>query len=319
MRLPGTLEAFGQHRGRPLVKVLLDLTIYLKGPTLPEFEWLVSYYGNLCPSSRLKRFKIAELVQWSDVANPVLTDSARVAAAAGIERPYFEPTRMRIRDGRAFEAQYWDQRDIEDPSGTWSLNIQGVKLRASGLHSFVRFLFPLDTDLRLIATTASDVANSIDFYSGHGGLAFVYDVAWKGKAFGEIYAKAKRYWGIDIEDLNLTLPHMRTRLKSPNWLFMIGSAQADDVRGRLQAADPQTSPVRIVTRRFGDVLLLGNRPDPIDANRPPRLSEAYRAVASAISPLLVQDIGSFVSENFDEVSTNAWFARFNQDEPWRFA
>src|SRR6267378_4126794 len=88
-------------------KVMLDLTVYLKGPSEPELEYLIDYYESICPPDRFLKYTIGEIEDWPTLASPELTASGRAAAAAGIRRPYLEPVRQRIRDGRAFEIQFW--------------------------------------------------------------------------------------------------------------------------------------------------------------------------------------------------------------------
>src|SRR5690242_6732620 len=97
---------------RVALKIMLDLTIYLAGPAEREFEYLLDLYESLCPPDRVMKFKIAELPIWSSIASPMLTMGGRAAARAGIRRPYFEPSRERLRQGRAFDAQYWDGLEI---------------------------------------------------------------------------------------------------------------------------------------------------------------------------------------------------------------
>src|SRR6266487_514492 len=89
--------------GRVSSKVMQDLTVYLAGPSELEFEFLIDFYQNICPSDRLVKYKLTEFDFWTGIARPVLTASGRVAAAAGVKRPYLEPVRRRIRDGRAFD------------------------------------------------------------------------------------------------------------------------------------------------------------------------------------------------------------------------
>lgn len=67
--------------GKIASKVMLDLTVYLRGPSERELEYLIDLYNRMCPVDRLVDYKIAELEYWSPLAQPALTASGRSAAA----------------------------------------------------------------------------------------------------------------------------------------------------------------------------------------------------------------------------------------------
>ena len=69
--------------GRTVAKVMLDLTLYLQGPTLEELEFLIEWYGRTAPAGSLQKYKIAEHPFWVPLARPILTASGRAAAVSG--------------------------------------------------------------------------------------------------------------------------------------------------------------------------------------------------------------------------------------------
>src|SRR5215831_9400653 len=99
LNLPPRLATPVVISGKVASKVVLDLTVYLVGPSEQELEFLIDYYESLCPPGALVRYQISEMPWWLRVASPRLTASGRAAAAAGVKRPYLEPVRKRIREG----------------------------------------------------------------------------------------------------------------------------------------------------------------------------------------------------------------------------
>ncbi|MFE0018413.1 type VI immunity family protein [Mesorhizobium sp. NPDC059054] len=301
------------------LKVMLDLTVYLEGPTERDFEFLLDLYESVCPPTRLREFKIAELPLWSSLAQPILTMHGRAAAAAGIRRPYFEPVRERIRQGRAFEAQYWDGQEIDVLSGSWSLNCRRIHLRSEGLFTFARLLLPLDTELDVLVSTAVAIAENVPLHSGHGGLAFVYEPLLLDDAFDAIYSRARRFWGVDIEHMNGTLPLTKDGIKGVNWITLVGNAFAlkPDIRTTLASLRDVPS-VTTTRHKQAYVLIAGDCPSACDRNRPDASDVPYVAVANALAPLFLTGHPDFPGERFAASgNTMGWIRRFFDPAGWR--
>lgn len=301
------------------MKVMLDLTLYLMEPTELEFEYLINLYEALCPRDRLLKFKIAEIPIWSSIASPMLTRHARAAARAGVRRPYFEPARERIRQNRAFEAQYWDGWDIDEPDGSWSFNCQRAHLRSGELFTFARILVPLQADPDILRIAALDVAEHVPLYSGHGGLVFVYEPSLLEDAFDEIYVRARRFWGVDIECMNCTLWLTKRGIKGANWLTLVGQKWAASLEIPVALADlAKAGEVTTVHRRHATVLVAGPHPVPGDQHRPDRSLHPYEAIANALKPLFLDEHPDFPGERFvTNGNTVGWIRRFIDPAGWR--
>jgi Protein of unknown function (DUF3396) len=301
------------------LKVMLDLTVYLEGPSEREFEYLIDLYEVICPLDRLLKFKIAELPIWSSIANPMLTMHGRAAARAGIRRPYFEPSRERIRQGRAFEAQYWDGLDIDEPEGSWNYNCQRTHLRSEGLFAFARILVPLATDPDVLRDAALAIAEHVPLYSGHGGLVFVYETSLLEDAFDAIYARARRFWGVDIECMNRTLSLTKKGIKGVNWITLVGRELSS--APQTPAAPANLAEVPEVTRaqrKYATVLIAGSQPVPGDQHWPDSSLDPYYAVANALKPLFLDHHPDFPSERFvTNGNTMGWIRRFIDPVGWR--
>jgi Type VI immunity for VRR-NUC len=305
--------------GQVASKIMLDLTVYLLGPSEEELEYLVDFYERICPPDRLVRYKIAEIEHWSAISRPDLTASGRAAASAGIRRPFLEPARRRIRDGRAFEIQFWDGRSIDDPEGSWSFSCRRIHLRSSGLHAFVRILLPITAELDILRRAAAEIAGNVELYSGHGGLVFVYDPWLKEDAFDAIYAQARRFWGVDVEDLNGTVPLMKTGIKAVNWITLVGRDFASDAQIEATLNHLKTLPgLTVQPCRQAVMLIAGSQPVVGDQNRPDNSLDPYYAAARALERLLLADHPDFSGERFiSNQNTVGWIRRFIDPKGWR--
>jgi hypothetical protein len=300
-------------------RVMLDLTVYLIGPSVPELERLLDIYEAACPKGRLAKYTTGELPDWYPVSSPVLTDSGEVAAKAGIKRPYFEPSRRHINAGRGFKLGYWDGRPISDPEGSWSFSCGAVLLEDEGIRGVARVLMPLDTELGVLRKLAADFADAARFHAGHGGLVFVYHPEMKEPAFDEIYALGRRYWGIDIEDLDATMPFSGDGIKDVNWVTMVGTGWLKDgqVETGIGALRGSTA-VSVDPHAHGVVLVAGQQPVVGDQNRPDRSLDPYVAVAKALEPLFLTEHPDFDGVKFPtNDNTLGWIRRFIEPDGWR--
>jgi hypothetical protein len=319
LNLPSQLATPFVVSGRVVSKVMQDVTVYLVGPAVQELEGLIDLYERVCPPDRLVDYKIGELEYWVPLAQPELTVTGRAAAAAGIKRPYLEPIRRRIHDGRAFEVQFWDGRSIDDPDGSWSFSCRCIHLRATGLHAFVRILIPLQADHEILRAAALAIADNVELYSGHGGLVFVYDPWLKQDALDAIYAQARRFWGVDIEDLNETILVVKKGIKGVNWITLVGSRFASAPEIQMAFADLTKAPdVISEQRKHSTVLIAGSEPVVGDQHRPNHSLDPYYAVANALKPLFLTHHPDFTGERFvRNGNTLGWIRRFIEPSGWR--
>jgi hypothetical protein len=295
-----------------LSETVLDLTMYLSGPSDQELDWLVDYYEKICSKARFRFYGIPELPDWDPVADPDLTKSGRAAAQSGIRRPYLEPVRNRIRDQREFHLQIWD--GLEQASTHFTCGRVEVD---EGFASFVRMCFPLDTDLEAVVDIAETLADSVDFISGHGGLALLYDGWNKYDSFTQHYALARRWWGLDLEDLNLTLPWMNTALKGAQWLTLVGHQFVNDF-----GLEPEfgrfSSGVRVQSKAKGVVIRAGQEPIQGDQHTSTPGLDAYIEVATALQHCTVDPPDEFTGDGFmNNGNTQGWFHRFFDPSGWR--
>jgi hypothetical protein len=317
--LPPALARPVVVRGQVVFKVVQDLTVYLEGPSEQELEYLINLYTNICPPGRLERYKIAELPFWPYIARPILTMSGRAAAAAGVPHPYFEPARQRVRQGRAVEAQFWDGLEIDDPDCCWSFSCRGIHKRVGGVFAFARILAPLNTDPDILRGAAQAIADNVKLYSGHGGLTFLFHSWLVEDAFDAIYAKARRFWGVDVGSTNDTILLMRTAIKGVNWITLVGQgfASAPEIQAALAGLTGAPS-VTVEPRKHATVLIAGPRPVVGDQHWPDHSLDPYYAVANALRPLFLDAHPDFPSERWvKNGNTVGWIRRFIDPAGWR--
>lgn len=314
--LPPRLAAPYVVDGRIAFKVMQDLTVYLGSPSETDLDALCDLYESLCPRDRFIAYRTDELVAWSDLSAPDLTLSGRRAASAGVRRPYLEPSRNRIRQGRALSVWFWDRRTISDPDGSWSFRCATIKKRSGDFHGFARFLMPLAADPTLVWDLARRVADTVPFRSGHGGLVFEHDPWLEHPAFDEIYARARRFWTVDIDDMAATLPVTQEHIKGINWITLVGLPLAGSVEEGISrlATDAE---IRVLRQTHGFVIAAGPVPIPGDRHRKDSGLELYFRIGSALAPLLPTDHADFSGSRFKAPgATIGWVRRFVDPSGW---
>jgi len=177
----------------------------------------------------------------------------------------------------------------------------------------------LATDPNILLDAALSIADNVPLRSGHGGLVFVYEPLLMEDAFDAIFARARRFWGVDIEHMNGTLPLSATGIKSINWLTLVGRGFASRPEIEMGLGSlAETQMVASRQRRHARVLIAGPQPVAGDQNRPDSSLAPYVAVAEALKPLFLEDHPDFPGERFVVTgSTMEWIRRFLDPAGWR--
>jgi hypothetical protein len=171
----------------------------------------------------------------------------------------------------------------------------------------------------MLQIAARAIADNIDLCSGHGGFAFANDAWLKVTALDSIYALARRFWGVDVEDMNRTLPLMRDCIKGVNWLTLLGRdlASRSDVRTNLEGLS-STADVTVEHWQRAIVMVAGSKPTVGDQERSDGSLDPYFAVAEALRPLFLRTHPDFLSERFaTNGNTVGWLRRFLEPVGWR--
>ena len=313
--LPPDPAAYALEDGTVVVKVLRELIFYVPRIEVETHDALIRLYQGYLPKGRDRFFQIPELTSWSPVADPRLTESAR--AQRGRPLAELEAVRRRIAERRWFFSRLWDGRKIDDPTGSFSLDIQRRRLEDGTWAGYVRVLLPADTSDTMQLSLALEMLDTVPVISGHGGFCFTYVPERKSSAFDRIFAMARRYAGVDIEDLPVTLPHMGSRVKPACWLNVIGRAGGFDASlWRRMHAIGNLDDATATERHHGVLLQLSETPPIFDLNHGDLPTAPYRAFDEATAAIRLAAIGTFSGPRFgaDPDATEAWLARFASPE-----
>ena len=299
--------------GTMLVELLVDLTAYLPSASVDQLDFLVDWYRRICPSNRFLRYKIAELFAFDSILDPNLGKEGTKAYQRGEPLPFLATVRKRITDGRSFHIRFWDGQ----PAQAFGFAYWQIKDDQDERHTFVRITLPRDFDCDRIVDAARELLDNIPILSGHGGLVFGYDSNRKFDAFTEIYPLSKRYWGIDVEDLNGTLPLTKSAIKGVNWLTLIGSGLEADPGVVTAAALASQYNLQLERHKHGLLFRAGPVPVVGDRHRPSGDLDPLFALGTALKDLVVKGHPSFSGAGFTtHGNTDGYLHRFDQPSGW---
>ena len=292
--------------GRLLVCVLCDFTLYADHLSAQDLEVALRVYGTVSPRDSWQMYKIRETVVWDRVARPsLLPQNVRNLGSQAV----VESVNRRIRDDQIVELRVWDGHSPQAWSFTCWRDYGDQRERV-----FYRFMMPLATEAATLQLVARLLCDQIQGLSGHGGYSFGYVGTRKAAAFSEIYKLARRYWCVDVEDLDRTLDATRRRLKSIGWLTF---ASHDIIKqyGLAPSLSALSGDVRIGIEevRHGALFTAGPAPIPGDIHRDRQSMEPYFKIAQVLGPAMVSEPPAFVSWHDSETTTRAWFRRFLAD------
>jgi len=296
--------------------LLLDLTAYLDTLSPDDLDTVVRWYQGFCPPNACRLYMIEDNTVFDSVANPALLTKSGVAARqAGDPLPFLASQRARITQGRRFSVQLWDGAQ----TGAWSLVVRAAHRRDTGWHPFIRLMVPVTSDPDTLVTAARYWADQLPIRSGHGAITFTYDPWFLDRAFNDIYALAKRFWGVEVEYLNGTLPLMTDRVKSVAWLTLLGKqfTSQSTIAADLTAVARRDARITVETRARATILKIGDEPVVGDQNRPDASLDGYYALASALEPVLLDDHPDFPGAFVNTADTAGWIRRFIDPKGWR--
>jgi len=304
---PGDLDS-------PLLEIGLDLTIYAERLSVPEWEAVLDIYRKYAPADVWTKVKASPDIGFNrlppgDYINAPLSDDATF--------PFLRRIRDRTIRGWRTEFRIWDGK----LSQSWSACIYRLAHQVDEPeYVFYRFLFPWDTAPALVASLANELGKHIKYLSGHAGFCHLYDPYFKSTAFAQIFAWAKRYWAVDVEDLNAALPFMHNGMKAISWLTFIGAKFLADPKLEAQRQALKTIPGAVLKPcGSGALLQLGEKPILGDRHRfEPELS-SYFAAGLLLDPVLLTSIAEFEGPFAERGCTVDWIHRFAAPNAWTSA
>jgi hypothetical protein len=314
--LPRVLESsLRTASGKTIRGLLLDLTVYLGSFRDDDLNTLMRWYRGFAPAGAWRQYMIEDNAVWDSVPQPaLLTKLGSSAAQAGDPLPFLAPVRARLQQGRRFWLQIWDGAKVD----SWSLCARAIHRKDCGLRPFVRLMMPAQADPHALVRAALEWSEFLDIRSGHGNLCFSYDPWFLDRAFDDIHALAKRFWGLEVEHLNGTLPLMAERIKGVSWLTLLGDPlRAMISHDAMTAALGKHPGVTVHRQPRATVIQLGLGPAIGDQNRPDGSLDSYFAAALELAPLYLEQHPDFPGEFVTAGDSLAWIRRFLEPAAWR--
>jgi len=224
-----------------------------------------------------------------------------------VSRRRFEQVELpELRRFRAWGYGFFDGRDTD----AWLMMFHGYQPASEpGRASFYRFEFDWALPPDLLLQFTQDVLGIVNCVCGYAGYFFQAQAngPYGKSSFDQVYAWALRYWGVDAEDLDVTVMHMMDAYKCPSWLTIIG--QRLESKYPIAIAAAQSAAYRAQRSPGGVILQAGDAPELGDRHRHERLAN-YEAIAQALLPLQVRDHASFGGTRWTTDTTNGWLQRF---------
>jgi hypothetical protein len=185
-----------------------------------------------------------------------------------------------------------------------------------GKASFYRFEFDWQLPPERLVEFARAVLEIVKCVSGYGGYIFQGQPRgpYGRSSFDAVYRWAWRYWGVDVQDLDVTVSHMLDGYKCPSWLTIIGERLAQRNPAAVRTAEGAA--LKAIPTPGGVILQAGPVPILGDRNRLEPL-DAYEAIARALEPLQVTQHAKFGGSLWTDARTMAWLRRFT--DPRGFA
>jgi hypothetical protein len=287
------------RRGEVIATTGLGVTLYFgASPTLDEILAAYIAFRHLAPDD----------TKW-------LVKNVRGAVFELLEREDVRQLRrlLRDQDRRRDEGLIlWDGSVVPG----WSLCMRGVVAPDDArrpIASFCQVLMPFCSPPAILRSLAAELAETLPLLSGHGGYTTTFEARLKSRAFDRIFGWAKRYRGLEVEDLNVTLGYVLDGIKGANWLTLVG----DKIWQRLPlSATDAISTVAEIERHGGSRLIAaGTAPSLTDRNRG-EFPDSYAAVERILAPIKIADHGDFSGRFREDGSTKAWLSRLLDPQGW---
>ena len=316
-----------------LCGICLDLTLYLPdAPTASEGRTALEIFRSLCPPEQLQMV-CSPNEEWEELGRPP-TDDDLAPYLARMDERIDEGIWVwdGVEDGWSFlirgvppqeEEESEDDSDDDEASAEdvsederYSEDEPDQPERLVEVASLCQLQLPESASPDDLLVIARRLVDLLPFVSGHGGFAFTYDPWRKDQAFDQIYAWAKRFLGVDVHDLNRTLPLALDKAKAVNWLTLLGTGLWNTLKDTRGGNAPRFGPGIIVeSGRYGVLIRAGDRPQTGDRNRR-EFPQLYAEVNQEIAPLLMRRHPEFAGRFAENNATEAWFSRFSEPAGW---
>jgi hypothetical protein len=291
------------------LKVCVDITVYWKGSVFDRVEGVLDFYSQVISIIGDKvRFYTTEKMEG---AQKIKQDTFDLI-------PFWFSKSKKKRDMYILTLEGGGKKDALSDIGLYLCADEQEESRSGA----VRLVLPVSYAInpQQYIDMVISLVRKLNFQSGHAG----YAVNWfptadsADDALALFPAIARRYPGIDLSDMDITLYAIsssdRPSIKCINWLTLLG---ADIVKsaGEIKALFKDLPDDCLVhPLNLGGVLIqAGGAPYIGDGNHNEQL-KSYHAVGKILAPLRLQNHPDFVGatlENPEEDLTSEWLSRFD--------
>jgi hypothetical protein len=287
--------------GRWLIHFGLEFILYPRRFIASEFDHALEVYRKFSPDGSWKYFKVAESLLWDSVSNPVLRTHEK-------DRSFLSGIHERIAEGWRTELHLWNG---ERPDA-WEFQCGRVARNGSfEVPAFYRVVLPVDTHPEVLLQIATELTGGIEAISGHGGYCFSYNPSYKIQAFNRIYPISRRFWCIEIDDLDITPRVVRDAIKGVNWLTVIGSQflESERVDSICRKLEKQFQ-IQWNKPNHGLMIIVDDHPITGDRHRHNQGLSRYFELARSLEFLLIKDHPELSGCFSEGGNTMRWFRRF---------
>ncbi|HYO53649.1 type VI immunity family protein [Archangium sp.] len=158
--------------------------------------------------------------------------------------------------------------------------------------------------------------NALRPLHGYGGVGILeaQDLGTRDAHAHQVYALARRFPGLDVDDPTSHVLDLKEGIKGVNWLTILGARFLSEVGG-IGKIRSQVGPEFTFHEYPGGVMIqAGPKPQLGDVNRR-RFPDSYRQLGSVLKGLRVKDHRKLhndgLGRRFDDDATQAWLARFD--------
>ncbi len=279
----------------------LGLVIYIPGSLRDHWPLARAAWTTLVEAMRadLTHYRL-----WNELAWAKLDDTGWARLDDAFEKPSSDP--------RWWTLELSSEARLTNRSlGIMDVGDTGGAERASWL----RARWPTSASPDVLREVVFRLADILPFLAGTAGYQIDASGGDRGLAFDQIWAWARRYWGVEIVEPQAASWDMPAGLLSVNWLTLVGErflhARLPDFRKRIEACRE----IGFHQGRNGSIIQAGATPLCGDINRLDDL-RPYRRVAKLLEPALIDEPTELPGMFTDQESTRAWTRRFLHPQEW---
>lgn len=295
------------------MRIRLGLVVFVRGPLRSHGEALEDLWSRLQAGLLRKpfaRYRIGSDTVWTALPE----DSARTSFVEmfGLRHPLAGRWGLEVADA--------DEGGGSQPTSTWLQFSDLAPVRGLERASHFRILFPDETSVPTIAALGEWAVNRLPLWWGSAGFVFHHTNGTMFTAHTRMAALAKRYWGVQIQDMASLQWDALRGIPSVNWLTLIGAdfAGAKDVSIERLTTDVASLNEQGVSYRAGPhgvAVATGVAPLYGDINTGESI-DTYVRVAQLAQRLLLTDHTPLFGPFAKPEVLAAWLGRFSSPQRW---